>query len=139
MAVTTQNKQIHEIKQGDAGYLSVSLKLNGETVTEEHLPLFHCIEFMIGDGIRKVWPQEAFFADGAFRVPYTQEETFALEEGDKISVDVRVHFATNNDLDQVMGIHTFPKLKVIDAISEEILDASEGGYVQYPDWDEEVF
>lgn len=111
----------NKIKQGDAGTMGVVLTINGETVTADDLPLFHCIEFMIGDSIRKLWPDEAFFSDGKFHVPYTQAETLALEEGDTISVDVRVHFETNGAPEQVKGIEAFPKIKVVDAISEEVL------------------
>lgn len=115
-------KTIPTIKQGDAGWLGVTVTLNKETITAEDLPLLHCVEFMIGNGIRKLWPDEAIFAEGMFHVPYTQEETFALEDGDKISVDVRVHFETNGADDLVKGIEKFPKMKVIDAISEVTLD-----------------
>lgn len=111
-----------KIKQGDAGWLGVTVTLSDEAITAEDLPLLHCVEFMIGDGIRKLWPDDAIFAEGMFHVPYTQEETFALEEGDKISVDVRVHFNVNGAEDLVKGIEKFPKMKVIDAISEVTLD-----------------
>ena len=115
-----------KIKQGDAGTMGVTLYIGetletAEAVTAEDLPLFHCIEFMIGETIRKLWPDEAFFADGEFHVPFTQDETFQLEEGETIKVDVRVHFETNGAPEQVKGIEAFPKVKVIDAISEEVL------------------
>lgn len=119
---TTAKVNIPLIKQGDAGYMGVTLAIGDETVTAADLGLFHCIEFMIGDGIRKLWPNEAIFAEGMFHVPYEQEETFALEEGEKVNVDVRVHFETNNDNEQVIGIHAFPRLKVVDAISEVTLN-----------------
>lgn len=109
------------IKQGDAGTMGVTLTINGEAVTTDDLALFHCIEFMIGDGIRKLWPDEVTFADGKFHVPYTQEETFAMEEGDTINVDTRVHFETNGAPAQVKGVTVMGKVKVTDAISEEVL------------------
>lgn len=115
-----------KIKQGDAGTIGVTLKI-GETaetaqaVTAEDLPLLHCVEFMIGDGIRKLWPDDVIFADGKFRVPYTQEETLALEDGETVKVDVRVHFETNGAPAQVIGTKTMEKAKIVDAISEEVL------------------
>lgn len=115
-----------KIKQGDAGYMGVTLSIGdtpetSEAVTANDLQLFHCIEFMIGDGIRKLWPDEVLFDDGMFHVPFTQDETFQLEEGETVKVDVRIHFETNNDTPQVKGIEAFPKVKAIDAISEEVL------------------
>ena len=115
-----------KMKQGDAGYMGVELSIGEdpeelETVTEEDLPLFHCIEFMIGEDIRGEWPDEVMFADGLFLVPYTQEQSFQLEEGDTIDVDVRLHFETNTDTVQVKGIEAFPKVKVINAISDKEL------------------
>jgi len=111
-----------KLKQGDAGTVGVTLTINGTAVTAEDLELLHCVEFMIGDGIRKVWPDDVTFSDGEFHVPYTQEETFALEEGDTIQMDVRVHFETNGAPEQVVGLRAdFPRMKIIDAISEVVL------------------
>ena len=109
------------IKQGDAGTVGVTLTINGEAVTAADLPLLHCVEFMIGDGIRKLWPDDVTFADGKFHVPYTQAETFALEEGDTIRVDTRVHFETNGAPEQVKGVTVMGKVKVADALSKEVL------------------
>ena len=50
-------------------------------------------------------------------VPLTQEETFALEEGDSISLDVRAAFADGS----VVGTKVMQKIKVLDALSEEEL------------------
>lgn len=105
------------IKQGDAYSLRVPLELNGEAVTEESLPLIHCVEFFLGEEIRKVWPEDGTFADGVFYVPVTQEETFALEEGSRVEFDARVHFVGG----AVVGLKKKLKIKVYDAISEVIL------------------
>lgn len=111
-----------KLKQGDAGTVGVTLKINGEAVTDADLALLHCVEFMIGSGIRKVYPDDVTFSDGEFHVPYTQEETFALEEDEDIQIDVRVHFETNGAPEQVVGLRAdFPKVKIIDAISEVVL------------------
>ena len=115
-----------KMKQGDAGLMGVELLIGDdaetmETVTEEDLPLMHCIEFMIGEEIRGKWPDNVLFADGLFLVPFTQEESFQLQEGDTIEVDVRVHFATNTDTVQVKGIEVFPKVKIVKAISDKEL------------------
>lgn len=111
----------NKIKQGDAGTVGVTLSINGEAVTDDDLALLHCVEFMIGDGIRKLWPDEATFADGKFHVPYTQAETFALEDGDTVRVDTRVHFETNGAPEQVVGVTVMGKIKIADALSEEVL------------------
>lgn len=111
--------EIPKIKQGDAGYLGVPLTISKQAVTAEDLPLFHCIEFYIGETIRKMWPEQVLFHDGKFHVPYTQEETFALETG-TIEVDVRIHFVS--DPAQVVGLkEDFPKVKVVKATSEVVL------------------
>ena len=109
-----ENTSTLSIKQGDAYSLRVRLDLNREPVTEEELPLLHCVEFMLGDGIRKTWPEDGGFESGAFLMPLTQEETFALEDGEKMEFDVRVHFA-NGD---VVGMKKKLTIKIVDAISE---------------------
>lgn len=116
----------YELKRGDAGHVPVPIKMGPdkdhlEPVTEEDLQLFHCIEFAIGDTIFKKWPDEVLFEEGRFLVPYSQTESFALEEGDKILVDVRIHFETNGAADQVKGTKTRQKIKVVGTNSEEVL------------------
>lgn len=113
-----ETNTIPTIKQGDAYSLRVPLKLDDEAVTAEDLPLLHCVEFMLGDEIRKVWPDDGTFSDGSFLVPLTQEETFALEEGTRVEFDVRVHFIGG----AVVGLKKKLKVKVYDAISEVILN-----------------
>lgn len=113
------------IKRGDAGALPVVLKIGpkaetAQPVTEEALELLHCVEFTLGDTIRKMWPDEVVFADGRFLVPYTQEETIALEKGDYL-FDVRVHFETNGVPEQVVGTKIRSKVKVVESNSEEVL------------------
>ena len=80
------------IKQGDAYDLRIALDLNGEALTAEDLPLLHCVEFMLGDGVRKVWPEEGGFLNGAFLMPLTQADTFSLEDGETVEFDARIHF-----------------------------------------------
>lgn len=109
----------HFIKQGDAYNLPVRVIINGETVTEDDLALLDSVEFSAGEGIRKVYPEDATFdaENDVFLVPLTQEETFKLDEGECLPVDVRVKFLGGD----VVGTKIMPKLRVLDALSEEVL------------------
>lgn len=112
MAATT----IYSIKQGDAYAVPVQIVVDSEAITAESLSLIDTVEFMVGEGIRKVYPGDVTFDDdnSVFLVPVTQDETFALEDGDRISFDVRVGFAGGD----VIGTKVMQKIKVLDALSE---------------------
>ena len=104
------------LKQGDAYALPVQLTVDGETVTSAALDMIHSVEFMVGESIRRTYPEDVTF-DGEsslFLVPVTQEETFALDEGETICFDVRVRFAGGD----VAGTKTMQNIKVLDALSE---------------------
>ena len=105
------------IKQGDAYDLRIALELNGEALTAEALPLLHCVEFMLGDGVRKVWPEEGGFLNGAFLMPLTQADTFSLEDGETVEFDARIHFVGG----AVVGLKKKLRVMVCDALSEEEL------------------
>ena len=105
------------IKQGDAYDLRIELELSGEAITEAHLPLLHCVEFMLGDGVRKVWPDDGAFSDGAFFVPLAQQDTFQLEEAEPVEFDVRVHFVGG----AVVGVKKKLRVAVCGALSEVTL------------------
>ena len=105
------------IKQGDAYDLRIALDFNGETLTAEHLPLLECVEFMLGDGVRRVWPEEGGFVDGAFLMPLTQADTFSLEDGETVEFDARIHFVGG----AVVGLKKKLRVMVCDALSEEEL------------------
>ena len=105
------------VKQGDAYDLRIALDFNGEALTAQHLPLLECVEFMLGDGVRKVWPEEGSFRDGAFLMPLTQADTFSLEDGETVEFDVRVHFTGG----AVVGLKKKLRVMVCDALSEEEL------------------
>ena len=105
------------IKQGDAYDLRIALDLNGEALTSEDLPLLHCVEFMLGDGVRKVWPEEGGFLEGAFLMPLTQVDTFSLEDGETVEFDARIHFVGG----AVVGLKKKLRVMVCDALSEEVL------------------
>ena len=105
------------IKQGDAYDLRIALDLNGEALTAEDLPLLHCVEFMLGDCVRKVWPEEGGFLDGAFLMPLTQADTFSLEDGETVEFDARIHFVGG----AVVGLKKKLRVMVCDALSEEVL------------------
>lgn len=109
----------YAIKQGDAYAIPVSLRLDDEVVTEDSLDLIETVEFMISEEIRKVYPDDVSFdaENNVFLVPVTQEETFALEEGETIKVDLRVEFIDGD----VIGTKTMEKIKVVDALSEVTL------------------
>ena len=105
------------VKQGDAYDLRIALDFNGETLTAEHLPLLECVEFMLGDGVRRVWPEEGGFVDGAFLMPLTQADTFSLEDGETVEFDARIHFVGG----AVVGLKKKLRVTVSDALSEEVL------------------
>ena len=107
------------IKQGDACAIPIRVSIDGEPVTERDLVLIKSVEFMISEDIRKVYPQDVLFdgESGIFLVPVTQKETFALEEGERVAVDVRVEFSGGD----VIGTRTMEQLDVLDALSEEEL------------------
>ena len=105
------------VKQGDAYDLRIALDLNGEALTAEDLPLLHCVEFMLGDCVRKVWPEEGGFLDGAFLMPLTQADTFSFEDGETVEFDARIHFVGG----AVVGLKKKLRVMVCDALSEEVL------------------
>ena len=105
------------VKQGDAYDLRIELELNGEPIAEAHLPLLHCVELMLGEGVRKVWPAEGVFSDGAFLVPLAQTDTFRLEEGETTELDVRVHFIGG----AVVGLKKKLRVRICDALSDEVI------------------
>lgn len=104
------------MKQGDAYALPVALKLDDALVTESDLDMIESVEFMISEDIRKVYPDDVTFdgENNMFLVPVTQAETFSLEDGSTISVDVRVEFHGG----EVIGTRTMEQIRVLDALSE---------------------
>lgn len=106
----------YAIKQGDAYAIPVSVSMDGERLVESDLGMVDSVEFMISENIRKVYPDDVQFdnTNNVFLVPVTQTETFALEDGDTIQVDVRVEFNGGD----VIGTKTMKKIKVLDALSE---------------------
>jgi len=108
------------IKQGDAYAIPISITVNNERITASNLDMIDKVEFMVGDTVRKVYPDDVAFdnANSIFAVPVTQEETFSMEDGDTISIDVRVAFANSDD---VIGTRTMKKAKIVDALSEAVI------------------
>lgn len=104
------------IKQGDAYGIPLEIKLNGAALTASDV---ETVEVFVGDGIRKLYPDEITYNEtlGSFIVPVTQEETFTLPEGETVRVDVRVQFPGG----MVLGVIDELKVRVADAISEEVL------------------
>ena len=72
---------------------------------------------MLGDGVRRVWPEEGGFVDGAFLMPLTQADTFSLEDGETVEFDARIHFVGG----AVVGLKKKLRVMVCDALSEEEL------------------
>ena len=72
---------------------------------------------MLGDGVRKVWPDDGAFSDGAFFVPLAQQDTFQLEEAEPVEFDVRVHFVGG----AVVGVKKKLRVEVCGALSEVTL------------------
>lgn len=107
------------IKQGDAYALPIRVSVDGEVLTEQDLGLIQSVEFMVSENIRKVYPGDVAFdpENNLFLVPVTQTETFALEEGGTVQVDVRVEFSGGD----VIGTKTMENIDVVDALSEEEL------------------
>lgn len=108
------------IKQGDAYAIPISVTVNGDRITQSNLDMIDKVEFMVGDSVRKVYPDDVVFdsVNSVFAVPVTQEETFSMEDGDTISIDVRVAFANSDD---VIGTRTMKKAKIVDALSEAVI------------------
>lgn len=106
----------YTIKQGDAYALPVALTVDGETLTAQKLDTVACAEFMLGEDVRKVYPEDVAFdaENDLFLVPVTQAETFALDENSSIALDVRVEFSDG----VVVGTKNMLKIRVIDALSE---------------------
>ena len=69
--------------------------------------------------LRKLYPGEVEYdaEAGEFRLPLTQEETFALPPGAALPLDVRVKFAGG----EVLGSARMGAVAVCDAISGEVL------------------
>ena len=111
---TTNN---YFIKQGDAYNIPVSITVDGETVNGETVELIETVEFMLSEDIRKVYPEDVTFdsVNNVFLVPVSQEETFAMEDGEKIPLDIRVGFSSGD----VIGTKTMQQIKILDALSEE--------------------
>ena len=104
------------IKQGDAYGIPLEIKLNGTALAATDV---ETVEVYVGDSIRKLYPDEITYNEtlGSFIVPVTQEETFTLPEGETVRVDVRVQFPGG----MVLGVIDELKVRVADAISEEVL------------------
>lgn len=105
-----------KIKRGDECALAVRVLLGGQEVAVDDVDT---AEFCLGRRLRKLYPGEAEYSasEGAFLLPLTQEETFALPPGAALPLDVRVKF-TGGD---VLGCVRMGAVAVCDAISGEVL------------------
>ena len=104
-----------KIKQGDRYELPVAIELGGSALTPETV---ETVEFMLGK-VRKCYPGEVRFEpeDGSFRLPITQEESFAWPEGETLWLDLRVKFPGGD----VIGVEKKLGIAVVDAQSTEVI------------------
>lgn len=104
------------IKQGDAYAIPVKVSIDDVPLEATDLDMIESVEFMISEEIRKVYPDDVVFdtENSVFLVPVTQAETFGLEDGEPIKVDVRVEFPSGD----VVGTKTMKTINVVDALSE---------------------
>ena len=102
------------VKQGDQYSVPILIRLNGEPVDESEIAE---VEFTLGNGVRKMFPQEVQYnsADGCFSL--TQAETFDFPANGSVTLDIRVKFVGGN----VMGVQRMESFAVADASSEVIL------------------
>lgn len=112
------NTNLPIIKQGDDVYLRATIYFNGAAVTASEVPLLSDIEYCFEDeNPRKIKAADAWNDTlGAFLLPVSQENTFALEEG-RTNIDIRVRFYGGN----VLGARQRNRMKVLEANSMEIL------------------
>ncbi len=105
-----------KIKRGDECALAVRVVLDGQAIGTEDVDT---AEFCLGRALRKLYPGEVEYSasEGAFLLPLTQEETFALPADTALPLDVRVKF-TDGD---VLGSTRMGAVAVYDSISEVIL------------------
>lgn len=106
------------IKQGDDVYLQVTLYFNGAVITANEVSLLDEIEYCFEEeNPRKIKASASFNETlGAFLLPVSQENTFALEEG-RTNLDVRVKFLGGN----ILGVRQRRRMKVLEANSQEVI------------------
>jgi len=104
------------IKQGDAYELPLTITADGEAADDEALTF---VEVMLGHCLRKTWPGEIGWDDenGCWRLPLTQEETFAMAAGTELPLDVRVKTAGG----AVLGITEPVRLRIVPAQSGVVI------------------
>lgn len=82
------------LMQGNTYQLPVSVKLDGERVTDENAAVVEFAFDTDSGQILKEYPKTVTFKDGNFVVPLTQEDTFALQG--RCKYQVRVLFNDGN-------------------------------------------
>ena len=100
------------VKQGDAYALPVEIMAGEEALDVSSV---EAVEFRIGN-LRKVYPEEVFYAGGAFYVPLSQEETFSFRTMADVWFDLRIKYTNGT----VQGIEPM-KIDVIQSLSREVL------------------
>lgn len=100
------------ILQGDALSVPISIKLNGECLTDADI---QALKVTMG-GIEKRYPGEIRYADGQFLFPLTQEETFAMTSGINTAI-IRPKFFTED----IRGTKIKTAFSVISSPDKEVL------------------
>ncbi len=106
----------YTIKQGDAYAIPLTITADGTALDDESTSL---VEVMLGHHLRKTWPGDiAWDGDnGCWLLPVTQEETFAMEAGAELALDVRVRTAS----DMILGTTEVIRLRVAPAESRAVI------------------
>ena len=101
-------------KQGDAYYIPISIKKDGDPLAIEDVV---DIEFVLGH-ITKHYPRDVLFdgETGSFLLPITQQESFSFC-GRTIGFDVRVKWTSG----VVLGLIPTQRINIANALSREVL------------------
>ena len=105
-----------EIKQGDCCSIPVEILVDDESANIEDIA---AVEFMVGHYVRRTYPEEVVYFDGAFHVPLTQKETFAMRPERILPLEVRVVFKNGDDT--VIGSPEGASVMVRESASREVL------------------
>lgn len=102
---------VTRIRQGDACPIGVEIEYeDGSALAIEDVA---AVEFMVGPTIRKVYPAQVAYEQGAFQVPLTQKETLALNPDQRLTIDARVKLTTG----EILGCSAETYVEVQESLS----------------------
>lgn len=118
------------IKQGDQRWIPIWMEVDGEAVTADTLSRILTVEATL-NGVRKIWlPAGAEGAEeaeitfdgetGAFILPLTQAESFAMTE-EETFLDLRIKYLDTDGRTWVDGTKPPIRITVDEAMSREVL------------------